>query len=737
MDISASSKLVTIPASAHFLESLAAGLLVETAQSPEQLRHYLIYLPNRRACRNLSRAFFRAAQQPQALILPRMEVLAATEEEGGSELTHDPSLSQSQIPPLQRVMIFAEMIHNRAAPQQGFAHSLALALALARLRDEMLAAGVEPIRLKDLVPPELAEHWQVSLELLLPVLEQWEEYLKNTNSIEELSARDQFLRQKMAHWAQQPPTSPIVMAGIIAPVGALTEFTAAVLDLPNGRVILPAVDLDLLHRLKASGGEVSLPATHPQAAAVALFKRLKISASGLGLWQSAYLRGQSAAAVERVKGFARVLVDDPPNPPNPPNPAEMDLRLRRFDCPDSVGEAEMIALHLRETIETSEDATAALVTRDRNLARRVTVELQRLGLGVDDSGGTPLLRTPPGVFMMLLLRAAAPGVSPSELLALLKHPLARAGGERIEFLDRLRQLEIYLLRGTRPGRGIQGVLNGLTGEISGLSDEQRTRLKQWFEQIEKIFAPLTKLIASPEITMSEAVAEWLRASEALAADRSGQANDLWHGEAGDTMARFCRDLLGASTAISRFEGRGFTDSIAQLAAGISVFKLHPSHRRIFIFGPAEARLIHCDRIIIGGLNEGSWPNAVTVDPWLSQPMRHKIGLATFDQQIGDSAHDFLGCYGAPEVIVTRSTAALREVFEPSRWLRLLDREYPKWPGQERMGWIGQRDLSSIPPNPSIYEPRPTPPLEADQREFRRRASGFGFIIPMDSMPSQF
>ncbi|MDI9409151.1 MAG: double-strand break repair protein AddB [Candidatus Pacebacteria bacterium] len=707
MNQSLDKKLYSLPASAHFLESLAAGLLAETVKNPEQLRHYQIYLPNRRACRNLALAFFKAAQQPQALILPRMAVLvtAGAAEEGedfAQDQSQDPELSKSIVSPLQRVMVFAELIHRATGSEQSFSHSLAQAIALSRLRDEMLAAAVEPTRLKDLVPSELAEHWQVSLDILYPVLQGWLAYLDKNDSLEAVTASQISLGKRIDEWLRAPPPHPIVLAGIIPPSGIMTELMAAVLQLPQGRVILPSVDCEVL----AWNPESSLAATHPQAAAEALLKRLKLGVDAVTPWPADLLRGHSTAAESRVKGFARVLVDDRPVP------APVDLRVRRFDCPNLGGEAEMIALHLRETIESADHTTAALVTRDRTLARRVTVELQRLGLGVDDSGGTQLLRTPPGVFMMLVLRGAAPEVSPSELLALLKHPLARAGDPRILFLERVRRLEKYLLRGTRPGRGIQGMINGLTGQVKGLSDLQRLELKDWLQKIEAILSPLTRIMASSATSMTAAIAEWVRAGEALAADSTGRADDLWREEAGDSLARFCRDLAAASTEVSRFEGQSLPDSIAQLASGVSVYRLHPSHRRIFIFGPAEARLIHCDRMILGGLNEGSWPNALSADPWLSQPMRQKLGLETFDQRIGESAHDFLGCYGAPEVILTRSTAALREVHEPSRWLRLLDREFTEWPGQGRLGWIGQRDKSVETPEPSQFEPRPTPPLEA-------------------------
>ncbi len=65
--------------------------------------------------------------------------------------------------------------------------------------------------------------------------------------------------------------------------------------------------------------------------------------------------------------------------------------------------------------------TAALVTPDRALARRVLAALSRWNVPVDDSGGDALADTPPGVFARLVAEAALDGLPPVTLLAMLKH----------------------------------------------------------------------------------------------------------------------------------------------------------------------------------------------------------------------------------------------------------------------------------------------------------------------------
>ena len=76
----------------------------------------------------------------------------------------------------------------------------------------------------------------------------------------------------------------------------------------------------------------------------------------------------------------------------PAQPADTLDGLSRYDCASPQEEAVTIALLLRRKLETP-GATAALVTPDRELARRVAAELRRWDIDIDDSAGSPLNRT--------------------------------------------------------------------------------------------------------------------------------------------------------------------------------------------------------------------------------------------------------------------------------------------------------------------------------------------------------
>src|SRR6201999_4588100 len=61
-----------------------------------------------------------------------------------------------------------------------------------------------------------------------------------------------------------------------------------------------------------------------------------------------------------------------------------------------------------------------------------------------------------------------------------------------------------------------------------------------------------------------------------------------------------------------------------------------------------------------------------IDPWLSRPMRHELGLDLPERRIGLSAHDFAQLLGGDEVILTHSTKAGGAPAVASRFLHRLE-----------------------------------------------------------------
>ena len=101
--------------------------------------------------------------------------------------------------------------------------------------------------------------------------------------------------------------------------------------------------------------------------------------------------------------------------------------------------------------------TAALVSPDWELARRVAARLATWDLHVEDLAGQPLGKTTVGAFLDLVIEAAATRFEPVALMALLKHPLCRLGMAEAELRRGWRTLELAAFRAPYFGDGLQGV----------------------------------------------------------------------------------------------------------------------------------------------------------------------------------------------------------------------------------------------------------------------------------------
>src|SRR5581483_819949 len=148
-------------------------------------------------------------------------------------------------------------------------------------------------------------------------------------------------------------------------------------------------------------------------------------------------------------------------------------------------------------------------------------------------------------------------------------------------------------------------------------------------------------------------------------------DEAWTGPAGRAAADLLAAAEPAAAGSARIAPVSLPALLEQLMAAVAVRPPYGQHPRLFIWGLLEARLQQADLMILGGLNEGIWPQVPAPDPWLAPRLRHELGLPGLERRIGLSAHDFASALGAPEVLVTRARRDARAPAVASRfWLRL-------------------------------------------------------------------
>ena len=234
----------TIPAHRSFADSLVAGLRSRFGEGPLDLARGSILLPNNRAVRTVTEAFVRASGS--GLVLPRLVPIGDPELEERIGGALDPADASEPIPPavdpLARLFALTALVADDGS---GTAEALRLAADLARTLDALLIEDVAAMRLADAADdaPELARHWQLSLERLRAILDRWPALLAASGRIDLAERRNRLLRAMAERWERAPPDGFTIAAGITTAAPAVAALLRRVADLPEGLVVLPGLSL--------------------------------------------------------------------------------------------------------------------------------------------------------------------------------------------------------------------------------------------------------------------------------------------------------------------------------------------------------------------------------------------------------------------------------------------------------------------------------------------------------------
>jgi ATP-dependent helicase/nuclease subunit B len=699
---------LTIPAHRPFLDDLAAALWRELSLGgPEALADALILLPTRRAARALADSFLKAAGA-RAAILPQIRVLGDLDEGEPPFEAGDLSLDlPPAITPQRRRFELAGLVaanQDLLGRRLEASGALELADALASFLDTWQIE--EPDLGADVVFRDLTDG-----EFALGVMD--------------IAARRIALLRRLAgDWTTRPPTGVVVAAGSTGSAPASAALLAAIGQAPRGAVVLPGLDRDLA---QAAWREVE--DQHPQGA----MRRL-LTAAGVDRSDVADL-DPTTAAQSRGR-WRRRLINEALRPPDATADWVEVIKRLRAEAPDVdplaegleglsavAGKTEeeaaaIAALLLRETLATP-GKTAAFICPDADLARRVSARLLRWNIGADSSAGQALAGARPAVLAGLVAKAVADPADPVTLLAIIKHPLTTLGLEAGELARGREAVERRGLRGPRPDT-FDALITRLEEGPAGARDlAERLGAALMIAQA-PFFETPSGAAAIPPAKAARALVTSL---ESLARGPRGGLGGLWAGAAGEALAKLLSALIRESDALPPVSRGAFARLLGELLAAETLRPGGASHPRLRILGVLEARLLRADRIILAGLEEGVWPQAAPIDPFLSRPMRRALGLPAPERRIGLSAHDFAQAACAPEVVLIQTLRRAGAPTVASRWLWRLQvlaggagLEIPGRP--DLADWARRLDGPLTDPPPALRpasRPAPKPPVAARPR----------------------
>ncbi|MEJ0062242.1 MAG: double-strand break repair protein AddB [Alphaproteobacteria bacterium] len=660
--------IFTIPSGADFAASLAGGLLADSQARRVPLADYLILLPTRRAGRTLREAFI-AENNGAAMLLPRLQPLGDLDPEELTFAETAANIGGQDIPPavapLRRQFLLAGELrrHDAALSADG---AWLLAGSLAALLDEAQTHGLDFAGLDKIVPDELAEHWQDVLRFLHVVTERWPAMLAATGMIDPVVRRNLLLERQAALWEAHPPDFPVIAAGSTGSIPATAELLRVVAHMPPGAVVLPGLDVEC----DAESWD-AVTAAHPQHGMKSLLEKISVERRHVEIWSGGSIHNAARAGLLQAALAPAESSSSWRQSGHKPISSDAFGGLALCECETTEEEARTIALMLRAALETPK-RTAALVTRDRLLAERVAAQMRRWDIEINDSSGRSLAATACGGFMSLIRAAAEPDASGVDFLALLKHPLAALGYDTMACRDLARLAEHRLWRGRRL-RGAPEIHARTLEELNWKGDAgERQAIAEILGRLDRALHPLTALLRGESAPLAELLGAHIGAAEAVAADahESGAAR-LWKHDDGDAAAALLHELA-VSAGDFTLPGGDYAALFDMMLAAQSVRPKYSLHPRLSILGPLEARMIRADLVILGGMNEDSWPGAAAVDPFMSRPMRRQFGLPEPEAHVGQAAHDFVQLASQGEIVVTRARRAGGQPAAPSRFLLRLE-----------------------------------------------------------------
>ena len=252
--------------------------------------------------------------------------------------------------------------------------AFALARDLAHLMDDMATRQVPWNRLDGLVPEDLDEYWQKTLAFLKIARDNWPKFLSENNLLEPAVRQNRLIAAEAARLKQSG--APVIAAGSTGSIPATAELLDTIAKLPNGAVVLPGLDTDLDNTWWACASERK--SCRPQPSSI------RNGYPAPPFRHRTQRRGPPCAGGQAAICWCRKPCAQPSKPTTGTRglrriaprigPAMKDIAV--IEAANAEEEALAIAVALREAVE-DKNTTAALITPDRALARRVLAALAR------------------------------------------------------------------------------------------------------------------------------------------------------------------------------------------------------------------------------------------------------------------------------------------------------------------------------------------------------------------------
>jgi|GEM_PF-1928025 len=633
------SKFWLFPPEVDILKLLSTHIQKSQNTGLFSINQAYVFMPTRRSCRLFEKAFFQNCEKKSTL-LPTIMPIGDPSPDMIPLSIRSSILEKVTIPDekslIQQQIMATELLQSLPLFSSAPWHQcFSLAQDLLNFYEKITTQGIVPntINMDTILP--VSTHNQQQIQFLKIFLKQWPEILNEHSLIDRGSFRYKILLALANFWQTTPPKIPvfaILSAGWIPPVLNLIKTLT---NVPTAQVWIhgaptPAAKINILE---------NLPETHPFFYLTNLCKQLQLSDTYLPVYPGVEKKATKSSV------FLPAFLPKEKNIPPLPIQKYAAQSIALCECSTEEEEAQTIALSLRETL-LEPTKTAALVTPNKGLAKRVQAHLQRWNISIDSSAGTPLNEKAFTQFCLQTLNLLEKNIDFFSLLNTLNAP----------FIKTKQHLSIDLLKEYRNCPKITSL---------ELLLEKVQKKDAWLEALllRDNFMKKKKSLPSGWITL---YISWL---ETIVEEK------FWEME---EACSFIESLKNLQCIEKKLDKHQFFQLLNEYISQQKFRSSQGDHPRLFILGLRESRLVHVDKLILSGLNEGSWPSSPEQNMWQYTHLQKELELPTDKTKIGYDGFDFwVGLSAANNVILTRSIKNTQGPTTPARWLNYLQLYFAK------------------------------------------------------------
>lgn len=639
--------LYTAPMGTDILGCVAHALHTQTGGDMETLRKATILLPTRRAIRTIEDILL-SSFGGKTVLLPMLAAI------GDIELP-TPEDEKDRPPPrsiggVERLYSLLPFLEKHGLGGGRFEAAWQMAQHVAKLIDLLQTEDLTPHNLDAIAPDTQAQHWQDNVGAFQRVANDWLAHLHDTQRINSAAGRTLRIERLIEQWEKEPPVDPVWLIGSTGSIAVVRRLMRATLNLPQGVVFLPGLDMGM-----DDGSWGSFSDAHPQALLRTTLNALGYDRREVKMWPGCT---PDDVVTDRAAWLSNALSPHPKiMAPHAPERIALCTPATLHE------EAEIIAHICARAYAEKPDPSLVVVANDPGMAARLSPILTAQGIELDASAGLVLEQTGYGVRLAGLLRLFSPAADITGLWSLLKQRGFAPFWTMESREPILTNIDRTTLRNAlqRPDT-IEDLLPLLPPSFTDAFTQTRTRLSasrplpDWARAWIEILPQYLPARTPHDKACLDAALEVL---EQLATLRLTGSVSAYEAE-----LVLCEQLMRAPC---RPQPRG--------------------KRIVHILGTMEARLIRADIAILAGLNEGAWPDTPQPNPFVSRAMRHATGLPDTERQAALSGHDFQQAFMAPHIYITRSSRNAEGPALPARWLQRLKAVTPKdiWQAMETRG----------------------------------------------------